>query len=321
MTHTQIVKSGTYASKTGGGTITGLAEINSLVEGSVAFFNEDGTLIPDGGATPLTGDTFHMAVGRASGQGGALIISNIQRDKFGWEPAQTPSAAVNKVMTIGAGTVETGLLNLPTIIDGDIAVLLVENLSKKHDDNTRTQRYEVSLVSTDTATTIISKLVGKVTADTNRIITVADNGAHTGMTITGYTYEDFRVIPMGVLENADILEYHLKNGVYNAGIDTVADVVSFSKGVGTATVVDKLEYDSMINRGHSSSYRPYPGLYGVNTLVEAGALYHIYRCRFENDRVNNPTKASSAFVQELNIAVKDDLGSPIIDITDILAII
>ena len=319
MKHCLIGLNAVYAAKNGGGVIADMSEINDLADDAVAVFDAAGNLV-DNAIPVITGDFVHFAVGRPSAQGGALVISNVQRQDFTSEVATVPSAATNKIMFVGAATTEGGDFNLPTLVDNDEAIIIVENLSKKFDDNSRTQRYTMPVMSTDTEATIVAGLVAIINADPNRIVLAADSGAALGIQFDGISNQDFRAIGLGVLSNTDITEYTLRNGVYNAAL--TADSTEFSVGVGTPAQVSELEYDAMINRGHSSSYRPYPGLFNVDSLVSNNNIYHIYQCTFVNHRMNNSTFASKPFRQSLAICIADDGGqNPVVDLTNILAAI
>ena len=304
-----------------GNPITGIDEVNNLMEGAIAFFNMDGGLITSA-LNPPAGEYIMVAVGRAEGT--ARVSTLLSREVFNFVDAITPAAATVKSMVLGqdtAGTVAASLNTPVAIVAGDIVGIIIEETEKNVNDNTRTHRFEYVCADGDTDTQIIADLVAQVNADPamDDIVVATGIAGDVGISFTGQTVGlNFQVRGYGLYENATWVEwsevngvdYGTINGVYDANVlEVVGETEMATKGVGIATQVAELERLAMENRGNTASA---PGAIKVATytsMVEAASLYEVYPCTFINDRTSHATRASLPFIQNMNICVESTSGA------------
>lgn len=96
-----VLKDVAYAAKIGGGTIAGIEEVNQLLPGAIAFFNEQGVLLVNtAGSVNALPDTkeFSIGVGRSEGY---QLITNIPRTRIKDVESQVYVAFTKPVITIG----------------------------------------------------------------------------------------------------------------------------------------------------------------------------------------------------------------------------
>ena len=312
--------------------IAGLATVNDLVPGAIAFFNMDGTLI-DGVVVLPTGEYIMIAQGRTEGT--ARLSTMLSREAFNFVPAQIAALPTVKSMVLGQDTAGNGALNTPAaIVEGDVAGLVIEECEKNVNDNTRTHRYEYVCATGDTDANIIANLMAQIAADPliSNLVNVVAIAGNVGMAFTWtVTGVNFQVRGTGLYQNATWVEYNVDptgadygtiSNVYNVAVgQVVGETDMATKGVGTRVQVQALVELAMENRGNTQTAVGAAKVSSYEDLTEAGSVYAVYPCTFVNDRTTNPTRASQPFIQSLNICVESTNAAELVVIDAILQLI
>lgn len=325
MERSMIVKAGVaYAAKIGGGTIASVSEINLLTEGALAFFTEEGALVPLAGPVPVV-ENVYAAIGMPTGTN-PLITGRISRDKVEYE-LKTHVHAQAKIMVFGndtAGAGGYGSLNLPaTLAIGDTVGIWVYDLKKPMWDETRKKSYEVAATVGSTFNSILTALVAKINAHTAGKATAATiltvGGDVEGITLTAKTAGDnFEAISFGLIINADKMEAGLDNTTYLDGIlnDVYLDATAWNATVGHANVarinipwegsdtqVRDIELVGTIDMGNRNFYRKGPE-WKVPSVVVAGELYDVITMSYTNPDDRQITNGGE-ITQKLYICIPD----------------
>jgi hypothetical protein len=230
-----------YAAKIGGGTIAGLQELHLLDDGAIAFFTQHGVLIPLLAVAADISSITHVWVAQGMPDNTNNLRRTVLMERAAyWVNTQAGVAADAQVSAVGLSG--TGSLNLPgTLLNGTYATITIVNKTEGDIRPGSLKRYEVPVVSTDTATTIINKLVAAINADTERIVTAANTGPNTGISLTALDVNTvFRVGVDGVLANATVHEF---------GITGTTD--GPEQGRGTPDQVRRLVAETAISDGDS----------------------------------------------------------------------
>lgn len=285
-----------------GATSGGFDNINSLADGAISFLEDNGTLISSTVPAP-TRDYFMVCLGRTTD--GVKKSNLIYRPELTYEKVAY-TAPVAKVMTLGNNSSAQGVnLALTTITAstaGSVVGVIIEDLEKPVYDNSRKMRYEYVTKEGDTHAIMIAGIIAKITADANKIATVAAYTSNYGLVFTGVTAGyNFRAVGFGLLEDAYILEYKKVNGAYNAS-STGSESVAVHKGYGTAAQISILEQLCSAEDGNTNRVEFADKMWTVSSRVEA-LNYDVYVLRWRNPRTGDIHPLSAPDLQELYIAV------------------
>ena len=304
-----VIKGSTaYAAKVGGGLIASRDEVNSLVEGALAVFTMDGTLV-EGDETSFTTPALYFATKL---NGVPKISQRIYRP-FEFFKSTAVSAAA-KVMVVGSNTNAgtTYGLNLPSsLVVGTTAGIVIDDPDLPYENQTHKKPYEVMVQTGDTRATLVARLIAKINADVNRLATAAmvDTTNSNGFKLTSVdATKNFTVSCRGILVNADVLEYKrivnagtagLTPGFVN-GLTTV--VVAYTQGRGTAGQILETETEYAPMDGDGPREKQGQNLYNQISGVVSGEAYvtSIIRSKVPSD---NPLIPKNNFVTELEIAI------------------
>ncbi len=325
MEKTLIVKAGiAYAAKVGGGTIADVSEINSLAEGALAFFTEDGALIPLAGPVPVVDNVF-AAVGMPTGYN-FIKTGRISRDAVAYEQ-KTHVHAQAKIMVIGADTAPAGgygSFNLPaTLAVGDTMGIWLYDGTKQFYDETRKKHYEVVATIGSSFNSMLTALAAKINADTDAVadVTVLSDATPDviGLVFTAHTAgNSFDAIPDGLLINSDIQESGLDVSgaigvVFNTTYYTAAAWLALAGHVavaamniaweGSSTQIKDLEIVGSIDDGNRNFYRKGPE-WKVPSVVIPGELYDVITMTYSNPD-DRPLQAGGSIEQKLWICIPD----------------
>jgi hypothetical protein len=248
----------------------------SLADGAIVFYadNAGKTQLTDTGGSI----TEEIEVWEGCTETGPIFHGKLHARGFRYGGKVVTAAAATKVMALGNNNSGTNVyaLNPPsTLTAGDVGGITTVNMMKRHDDQSRYRAYEEILVTGDTITTFMTRLIAKINADTNtnKVVATAtaiDNGAAVtnGVTLAGIALTDFSAYGTGILANADVIE---KTGgstlnVIKAGSSTVTtgwktgqtttNLTTFTIGTGTYAQLRELELDT----------NPYLGDQGLTTV-------------------------------------------------------
>lgn len=242
---------GAYADNGAAGTVT-LDTINALVHNTVALFAEDGTLI----VHDTTG--FNEAtVWQGNSETGPICMGTIYPREF---KSVTTADGVSTAKKMCIGTNVTGAttykLNLPTtLVGGTVGGIQIVDLSKRHEDTSRTRNYEEIAIAGETHTQYMARLIAKINADTKKCIASATAIVATtytgGVAFVGSIDIDFSVNTSGILANADVIAYTEVLVAKSAGVVkgylsslTSANLQLFNMGANTYAQLLKLEQDT-----------------------------------------------------------------------------
>jgi len=273
---------------------TGLAgswELDTLTNGELLCMDQEGTAV-DGAAPAITTDKMYFAVGRS---GAAECSDMIDIDSLTYNK-QAYTAPVAKIMWVGYDGVGAYDLNIVSpVTSGQVASVDIINKEVGHEDSSRVVTVEYVVQDGDTETTIQANLVTAINADARAaaIVTAATEGAAVGSLGIKFTAatagNDFTVIPSGIIEDADVLQYHNVNGTYDGTYETATATV---KGYGTAAQILSLETDYSTHEGNPNSNWMRGELYSKDSNVVSSGTYTTYtlmwREQSNNDLVNEP---------------------------------
>jgi hypothetical protein len=282
------------------GAIAGTWDLATHTVGSLACFDQDGTVV-DGVVPVVATDKFQFAVGRATG---AELSNLINIQTLRWNKREY-AAPVAKVMYIGDDATATYGLHLPTpLVVGDVASVYLVDKSKPYEDTSREIYVEYVVSDGDTDVTVQAGLVAAINANTRAaaLVTAAVASAvvgNLGFSLTATTAGvDFSATPAGILEDADVLQYQNVNGAYAAAY--VVPVVAHSVGHGTSDQVTLLENDCVIRDGDNNSNWMRGVLYNKASNVVAGATYTVYtliwREESNNALINEPNVQQKLYI-------------------------
>lgn len=282
-----ISKQIAYIAKTGGGSISGINEINLLDTGAIALFTEDNLLITTSNMAQVLSDKkkFYIAVGNQTDTYSKSIISSLIPRRGTDYSKKAYVAPVKQIKYVGYdGTTAGTALNYPTLVVGETAFLKITDTTLGlRTFATDQKRYEVKLTSADTAATITEKMVNAINNDVDSIVVAAGQSTYTGIKLTAKEYgATFDVSFSGILENATMVEA-------NGAITGVAVAPTF--GEGTADQIIALEDLANTERGKTNRHTQESKWFNTTSLVIAGATYDLYTFNW------NGTKQDSLSIQ------------------------
>jgi len=320
-----VVKSGVIYGYDGGSgtTIADRTDISTLADGALALFSEGGTLLLANTATTAYNEV-QIYEGRTAG--GPIYHGTIFPREFKVIKS-TYAAAATKIVGLGNNVADetTYSTYLPsTLTVGTVATIQIIDKSKRHDDTSRYHNYETTVVTGDTHTTLMARLIAKINADTKSCITscaaITLSGVTNGVLFTGKTLVDFSVNGQGILANADQLEYkdvvwsnHVTKG-YTTGL--TGGVVAFSTGINTTEKMLQAEADANVGLGQINvdTVRN-NSLFTLPSRLVAGVNYLVYEVSCKSPNNMGGLIEADNFTNHYQIAVDAD-DSAIITILD-----
>jgi hypothetical protein len=282
-----IGKAAAYAAKVGGGTIAGAWESTVLVDGAIALLDKDGAIIAANAST-ITSPYVEFLTKTST----VKKSFPIYKDGFSYtkQAYVAPVAAVKYLGSDQPSTAGSYSLNLPSSLSvGDKVSVGIVDLSKPFEDIRRFKDYTYTVISGDvltgkTSKNIIVKLKALMDSDPHCPVTVAlmeDASANIdGMKFTAKVAGlDFSIFRMdGILQDSDIVEYKVVNGVSTSGSTTA---VKTNPGHGTLAQVKEL-YEATASRDGNHQYMVMPDLlYSGGSQLVAGTTYTVYTLRTE----------------------------------------
>jgi hypothetical protein len=320
-----VCKSGVVYGYDGGSgtTIADRTDIATLVDGALALFSEGGTLLLANTATTAYNEV-QIYEGRTAG--GPIYHGTLYPREFKFVKS-TYAAAATKVVGLGNNVTDetTYSLNLPaTLTVGTVAGIQIIDKSKRHDDNSRYHNYEVTVATGDTHTSLMTRLIAKINADTKRCIAscaaITLTSVTNGVLFTGNTLVDFSVNGQGILVNADQLEYTdvvwsatIAQG-YTSGL--TGGVVAFTKG--RNTTAQMLAEEAATNVGFGDTKVDTVrnnSLFTLPSRLQAGINYLMYEVSCKSPNNMGGLIEADNFTNNYQIVVDAD-DSAIITIID-----
>lgn len=318
-----------YALSTAGGTIAGSWAADLLTDGGIAIVDNDGALIAHNAAS-ITAPYVHILTktGTTSKTSFPLVKGLTKYSKLAYAAPAAPIKFIGSDVNESAGDYS---FNLPaTLTVGSVVGFGIINKSLPQEDTRRHKEYSYTVVSGDVMTgsgsnNIFTKLIAIVNADPNGIVTAAAHlhdvaGNIDGIKLTSNTAGvDFGIYRIsGVLQDADIVEYELVNGSYDA---SATNGTAYSAGVGTVAHIQEL-LKATASRDGNNQYMMFSDLlYSGGSQIVAGTTYTTYV--FTTEVVNTDSiSQSNKPPMELVIAVPsgsaaviaaiDNLGAKIV---------
>lgn len=301
-----VINNDTYALGSDG-VITSADDMNSLLAGAVAIFDEDGSVVdPANPSVALTGDRVYMAVG-LPGEASPYLTSLIDRATF--EYAATPySAPTAKIMFVGEDAAAAGDLNLPNpLVVGTTATIVVWDKSKRREKvNKTSQVYNYVIKTGDVALDIVTGLVAEINNNPKSIVTADAVGGDGGVELVGNVAGvDFAVTVQGILQYATLT---------NAGGN---DVHSF--GHGTYQQMKDAEIHALVRRGNLNSFTYTNELWSLPSNLVIDATYDVIAANWRNATQDSLQTLQPTYKKELLIAVDSTKAAVKANILSILA--
>lgn len=310
MKHFFGTKDVAYAAKIGGSTIADYKEINSLADGAVAFFTPAGVLIPATGTAGVIAGTseFYMAVGSGSTTTGAKVSMMIKRAAKQYTKTGYVAAVKQKSFVGNDGS--SGSLNLPgTLVNGEVLEVVVVDTSAPVNNTIEAKkyRYEYTIKSGDTATSIITSLIAKINADANAFVVATVVGSQVGFSLEATSYgKTFAVGVSGVLADAK---------VWNPG---TGNAVAFHPGFGTVASVQAIELECAPHEGKTNALELADKYYSVPSMVDTTEVYDVYDIKWNVSNTPPAGVGGSVATQQHLVLALVDGGTPQANVDTIL---
>lgn len=259
-----VLKDVLYASKIGGGLISGLNQVNQLADGAVAIFTNDGTMVTAANVATslLNAKTVTFYVGTGDATIGALKSSDVDRMSAD-VTFKAYTAAVAMVSYIGSdGT--NGALNLPSpLIPGDTVAFKIIELTEGTQPPASIENYEYMIQDGDTQAIIMAAIAAK--ALNSALATVAVVASDVGLSVTAKDKsKTFALAAYGSFSNATILQFGL-------GLSVLPVF-----GDGLATQVLKMEEDGMVEYGKTNPIYLSSKFFSFTSRTVSSTTYDIY---------------------------------------------
>lgn len=316
-----------YAAKVGGGTISGINQINLLDTGAIAFFTSNNLLITTANAATVLADKkeFYAAVGnqQTAATGSKTFISSMiprlysRIDKKGYLPA------VNQISYIGYdGTY--GSLNYPTVVVGNAATIKLIKTTKGLRNigaayESEIMRFEQVARAGDTSATIIARLIVDINSvDTTQAFVVAAAVSTTGIKLTTInSYDTFTVAAGGDLTGSDVGENGMLNRVY-ASSTSLSIPITYGEGI--PAEIAELEHLYSTERGNTNQIWLPQYYYQTPTLVDTTLTYDKTVISFAHQR-STATGNQWTSQNEIILAIPVGGSSPTTTVNTLLDVI
>jgi hypothetical protein len=281
-----------YKTKTGGGTIADINEVDLLAPGAVAIFAESGLMVETATTAAALADvkSFRIAVGRATD---VKVSQLIDRDAF-HRAKCAYQAAVLQLVTLTP-------LNLPaTFTANEEGEITVYQRQPGIEPAVAKERFSVSATIVDTPTTYLQKMVDKINAGSKFVNAVIVTPGVSFTLEAKKKNQTFEVGALGVLGNAVI---------------TYTTPPVFSVGDGDDLVL--LESEGQIYDGDTSPYWFPRQLFSQPDEVVSAETYVCYQFNWEQESMSAINSQNST-IQGLSMFLPDG-AAVVADIDTILA--
>jgi hypothetical protein len=283
------MKRDVFVTKTGvaygaGSGLTGVWTSEKLTEGSIAMFNDAGTLIASN-ASSITGEFVTFSVMNPTGIKNSVSVS---RSGFAYQK-QVYVAPVKAEKFLGADKSSSSYsANLPSSLSvGDLVAIGIKDRTKRFEETNVVKTYSFTVLTGDlltgtSAKNILVKLVAAINADSSAVVVasvVSDGTDATGIKLVAKTAgNDFSIVrEIGVLQDANIVEYHVVDDVYDGTSTTAKANVP---GTGTSAQVAAAVLDSDVRDGDNNSPLLSDILFTGKSNVVDGVTYTMYTLHF-----------------------------------------
>lgn len=277
--------------KIGGGTISGINEINLLAAGALAVFDDSNTMLTSSNAAAqLVGKKYvYFAVGSGDATIGAKVSQPVPREPVNYVK-KFYVAPVKQAIAIGLDN-SAGSMNIPTIAVGDVAYLRVSDTDPENVNMIRAHRYEYTAKTGDDAAAITAGVIAAINADSNATVVATAIASNTGILLTakeyGYT---FQVSLDGLIVSATIK------------CDDTGSSLLPVFGSGTATEVAEIESEFNSEDGNTSRLYLASSYWKVASAVVAATNYDLVNIQFQQTH-SSPTKTYPASDKQIIIAI------------------
>lgn len=295
-----------YAAKVGGGTISGINELNLLDTGAIACFAEDNTILTAAGVATELADKkrIYIAVGNQVDVSRSFLSTLIPRSGVDYSKKAYTAPVLQKKFVGYDGTTAGTELALPATLEkGDEGqITIVNTTSGMRTIGTDIKRYTNNILAGETdGDAFIERLVAQINADPDRIVNAVEIGTSDGISleaIDGTT--TFEVSVSGILENASIVEK-------GAAVEGVAVAPVF--GEGTYDQVLALEDEYSVGRGDTNRLELRSTWYSNHSLATSGLTYNIYTISWMGKR-NHNSGEQATYIHEVKIAIPSSGTAP-----------
>ena len=278
-----VSKSIAYAAKVGGGTISGINELNLLATGAIAVFTENNVLLTALNVATESPDVkkFYIAVGNQATESKTYVSSLIPRMDLDYRKIAYVAPIKLKKFIGYDGTTAGTAFNMGTIVAGTEAFIRITDttpglrtMGSVYENEIK--RYSTLAVTGDTATTIANRLIVNINNDPDSIVVASAVGSTTGIQLLAKEYgTTFAISLDGILINASKVEPE-------GAITGVSVAITY--GEGTSGQIAALEEAYSPERGNSNKVHLPQLYYKVPSNVEDGETYNIYEYLFNGKR-------------------------------------
>lgn len=291
-----VIKDVLYATD-GGGAITSINAVNTLAEGALAIFTEDGTLLTVAGAAAALPNKKRVvfAVGGldAAGNKIARLTPYYSRTGYVNVTKKVYTAPVKPQILIGDGGAAEGALNNPTLTGSpQVAGIKVIDLSRGTQPPIRYKTYEEPVKTGDTMAAIMIRLMARIAADADAFVVSTDpSGTNIGLLITPSDFGiTISVSCYGILSDADIT-------VDGTGASTPMVI-----GTGTPAQITALWDELSSTMGNMNKVELANLWWKVSDPTNTAATYDMYWIQTEEEH-ETPSGRQGAVASELIIAM------------------
>lgn len=275
-----VNKSIALNAKVGGGTISGINEINLLDTGAIAVFTEGNVMITVANAGTVLSDVknFYIAVGNQNAASKTIISTLIPR--IGTTAKKQVYVAPVKLTKFIGNDGTIGALNNPTLVAGQEAFIRIVDTTPGLRtigavDKQEVFRYTENVIAGDTINTVITRIIARINADVNRIVNATVVGAQVGINVTAIDYgTTFSIALDGILVGATIEQPE----------GTVGSSVAINFGKGTSDQISALEDAYSVERGNTNRINLPAQYFNLNSLVVSGSTYDTYTFAHSGNR-------------------------------------
>lgn len=269
-----------YAARIGGGTITGINQINQLDLGALAVFTETNQLLTAANVVATVADkkNVYVAVGSGSATIGASLSQMLPR--FGTNYVKKAYIAPVALRKFIGNDGANGSLNLPTLVAGDeVFIKIIDTTSGFLYSGIDIDTYSDVVRTGDTGQTIITRLIAMINAHPNRIVNATIVGAGVGIQLdTIEIGTTFSISLDGILINSTVEEPEA------VAPNVVGNSVTINYGEGTSAQVAAIEDNWSSYNGNTARREFAAQFYNKPTMVISGATYDQYNISYKGVR-------------------------------------
>lgn len=274
-----IAKDKAYADNGAAGTVTEFQGLASLSEGSIVVFDDENNILNGStvAADVAKGQFFQVAYMGADGE---LIKSPAIPFNCHHQTKKIPVTAVKQAVVLGEHTGGSGDTNLPSLVVGDDAEIVIIQRDERGFQVGNVHRYRHVVVTGDDEESILDALIAQVNADEDAIVTAAavTNTTTVGIIFTAKENKTiFTVRGAEILANATITYDGTNGSVYHV------------YGKGDVTELTALYNESNIQDGKAYSGGQEQFWWKRESALPASGAFVIWT--FEWSTVSRPGKA------------------------------